>query len=54
MTNPKLKIEKQAVTFEPDKNPSGYYEANFRLRANQVKKKIEANICKKLTYATIA
>ena len=54
MTNPKLKINKQAVTFEADKNPSGYYEANFRLRANQVKKKIEANMGKKLTYATIA
>ena len=54
MTNPKLKIEKQAVTFEANKNPSGFYEANFRLRANQVKKKIEENMGKKLTHAAIA
>tara|TARA_R100001015_G_scaffold2145_1_gene633 strand:- start:1828 stop:2295 length:468 start_codon:yes stop_codon:yes gene_type:complete len=54
MTNPKLKIEKQAVTFEADKNTSGHYEANFRLRANKVKKKIEVNMGKKLTHAAIA
>ena len=51
MTNPKLKINKQAVTFEADKNPSGYYEANFRLRANQVKKKIEAEFTDELKKA---
>lgn len=54
MANPKLKIKKQAVKFEADKNGSGYYEANFRLRSNRVKKKIEANLGKKITAAAIA